>query len=85
MKTETGVMVMKGGKAWGVVYEDGHSTSHDWMDPESAPIRDPRFCKKPTDVTYAGSPDVAELSTARLVCVKRTTIVTILPSYEPNT
>lgn len=71
---------MKNGKAWGCVYEDGHSTSYGWMDPESAPIHDPKFCTKPTDVTYAGSHYISELSTAKLVMVERTTTVTILPN-----
>jgi hypothetical protein len=78
MKTEAGVMVMKNGKAWGCVYEDGRSTSYGWMDPESAPIHDPQFCKKPTDVTYEGSRDTAELSTATLVKVLRMTTVVIV-------
>lgn len=44
MKIETGVMVMKDGKAWGIIYEDGRSTSYGWMAPENAPIHDPEFC-----------------------------------------
>lgn len=71
MKVETGVMVMKDGKAWGVTYEDGHSTSYGWMAPEDAPIRDPKFCKQPEDVTYPGSPYIAELRTGTLVHVER--------------
>ena len=30
-KTEYGVMVMKDGKAWGIIHEDGHSTSYGWV------------------------------------------------------
>lgn len=75
MKIETGVMVMKDGKAWGVTHEDGHSTSYGWIATEDAPIHDPMFCKKPADVTYPGSPYVAELSTGRLVLVERRTEV----------
>lgn len=77
MKTETGVMVMRGGKAWGVEYADGHVTAYGWIDPEAAPIHDPRFCKKPTDVTWKGSPWTEELLTGKLVHVTRTTTVTI--------
>lgn len=77
MKVETGVMVMKGGKAWGITYKDGQSTSYGWMDPEDAPIHDPEYCKKPTDVTYSGSYLINELKTGKLVKVKRTTMVEI--------
>ena len=84
MKTEKGVMVMKDGKAWGCVYEDGHSTSYGWMDAEIAPIHDPRSCTKPTDVTYVGSHYTAELSKAKLVMVERTTTVTFLPNKEKS-
>jgi hypothetical protein len=77
MKIETGVMVMKDGKAWGVVYEDGRSTSYGWMAPEDAPIHDPQFCKKTTDVTYSGSPYIKELASASLVEVTRRTVVEI--------
>ena len=75
MKIETGVMVMKDGKAWGITYEDGHSTSYGWMAPEDAPIHDPRYCKKPEDVTYRESHYIAELRTGKLVHVERRTEV----------
>jgi len=75
MKEETGVMVMKGGKAWGVTYEDGRSTSYGWIDPERASIHDPKYCKRPTDVTYKGSYLVDELRSGKIVRVKRTTVV----------
>lgn len=75
MKIERGVMVMKDGKAWGQTYADGHSTSYGWMDPEDAPIHDPKYCKRPTDVTWAGSHYAKELMTASLVYVERRTEV----------
>jgi len=75
MKIETGVMVMKDGKAWGVAWEDGRSTSYGWIAPEDAPIHDPRYCKKPEDVTYRESHYVAELRTGKLVQVERRTEV----------
>lgn len=80
MKTEYGVMVMKDGKAWGIVYEDGQVTEFGWIDPEDAPIHNPDFCKRPTDVTYEGSPYIEELRTAELVPVGRRTEVVILPN-----
>lgn len=78
MKIETGVMVMKNGKAWGIIYEDGRSTEYGWMEPESAPIYDPKWMKKPTDVTYRESHYIKELSTAKLVYVERRTEVTLI-------
>lgn len=78
MKVETGVMVMKNGKAWGVEYEDGKSKSYGWIDPEDAPISNPMSCKETTDVTYKNSPYIRELLTAKLVNVKRITQVIIL-------
>lgn len=76
-KVETGVMVMKNHKAWGVIYADGHSTSYGWVDPESAPIHDPRFCTAPTYVTYKNGPYTSELRSAKVVQVTRTTTVVI--------
>jgi hypothetical protein len=78
MKTEIGVMIVKNGKAWGVAYADGHNTSEGWIAIEDAPIHDPRFCTKTTDVTYKGSHYTAELQTGTLVRVRRTTKVEIV-------
>jgi hypothetical protein len=75
MKIETGVMVMKDGKAWGIAYEDGLSVSYGWIPPEDAQIHNPEFCKRPEDVTFDGSPYIAELRTGKLVHVERRTEV----------
>ena len=75
MKIEKGVMIMKDGKAWGIDYEDGHCTSYGWIDPEDAPIHNPEFCTKVTDVTYEGSYLIDELKTGKLVLVERRTEV----------
>lgn len=80
MKIERGVMVMKDGKAWGVEYADGRHTEYGWIAPEDAPIHDPRYCRRPSDVTYPGSHYTAELSTGELVMVERRTEVTVLSS-----
>ena len=74
-------MIIKDGKAWGKTYEDGHSTSYGWMDVESALIHDPKYCTKPTDVTWKCSPYTKELETGKLVHVERTTTVRI---FEEN-
>ncbi len=78
MKTETGVMVVKNGKAWAQTYADGHSTACGWVDIENGEIHNPEFCKKPTDVTYSNSHYITELLTAQVVKVERTTMVKIL-------
>jgi hypothetical protein len=80
LKIESGVMVMKNGKAWGKTYEDGHETNYGWMAPEDAPIHDPKFCKRPIDVTYTGSHYAKELSTGKLVHVERRTEVILTPN-----
>lgn len=79
MKIETGIMVMKNGKGWGVIYEDGRETNYGWMAPEDAPIYPAGSLKNPTDVTYEGhSRNMAELATAELVSVMRRTEVELL-------
>jgi len=50
------------------------------MDAESAPIHNPRFCTKPTDVTYNGSYLIPELLTGEIVHVERTTTVRLIPN-----
>lgn len=75
-KQARGVLVMKGGKAWGVTYEDGHSRSYGWVDPATAPLHDARYCRSPLDVTYAGDHYGHEqLNGAELVPVVRTVTV----------
>ena len=73
---------MKDGKAWGETHSDGHSTCYGWMEPESAPIHNPKFCTKPTDVTYKGSHYTRELETAEIVHVKRKTTVEIVTNDQ---
>lgn len=78
VKTETGCLVMKGGKAWGVVYEDGRSRAEGWTDPTTVPLSNPRYVTKPSDLTYKGSPNTKELNTGVVVKVKKTTTVEIV-------
>lgn len=78
MKTEKGVMLMKDGLAWGITYEDGRSTSYGWMAPEDAPIHNPKYCKKPSDVTYRDDHRMSEIKRGKLVRVIRTTSVKIV-------
>jgi len=71
MKKETGVMVMKNGKAWAKTYDDGHSSSYGWVVPEEGEIHNPKFCVNPTDVTYERSPYFEDLKSAKVVMVER--------------
>ena len=85
MKTETGVMIMKDGKAWGITYEDGHTTSYGWMDPQLAPIHNPEYCKKPTDALCRTSQYYSnELEGARVVPVRRVVTVEVLDEEMPQ-
>lgn len=77
MKIETGVMVMKDGKAWGKIYADGNSTSFGWISPEEAPLLNPKFCKKPEDLAYIGSQYREELKKGQVVHVERRTEVIV--------
>lgn len=77
MKTETGVMVIKDGNAWGIAYNDGRSTSYWWVNIEDGEIKDPKYYKKPEDFTYKGSDYIDELSKGKVLLVERTTKVTI--------
>lgn len=78
MKVEEGVMLMKDGKGWGIVYQDGHSTSYGWVEPEDAPLHKAEYCKLPTDITYKESPYINEISKGKLIKVVRRTVVEIL-------
>jgi len=78
MKIENGVMVMKNGMGWGLLYSDGRSTSYGWVIPENAIISNPKYCKNPQDLTYENSRDVPELCSGKLVSVQRTTSVSVL-------
>ena len=77
MKIETGVMVMKDGKAWGVEDADGHFKSYGWIKLEDAVLLDPEYCKKTTDIVSKNSHYIKELETAILVAVTRKTEVII--------
>lgn len=79
MKSETkteGVVIELNGKYWGIVYQDAHDgTAYDWGELAKATLQDPKWCKKPTDITYGSSPDVKKLALARLVPATKTVII----------
>lgn len=72
-----GLMVMKDGKAWGTVYDDGNSVCYGWTDPIHAKISEARFCKYTNCFTYAGSHYEEELKKGKFVKVRRTTTIVV--------
>ena len=80
-----GVVAEYNGKYWGVQYEDGQSTSYGFGDISNASIGNPKYCLKPTDMTYdpanAGgyNPYYNELKKATLVKVRKTIKFELLP------
>lgn len=76
-RIESGVMIMKDGKAWGVAYSDGQTTAYGWVTPEQATIHDPKHLVKPTDATRQGSGYADELRKGKIVHVERRTQVIV--------
>ena len=75
-KTKCGVMAILGDKAWG---KDPHADngSRCWVDVINGEIADPKYAKKPEDLTYESDYRRKELSKARLVKVTRTITTTL--------
>ncbi|RLI66348.1 MAG: hypothetical protein DRO67_01190 [Candidatus Asgardarchaeum californiense] len=73
-RTETGVMVIKDGAAWGIVYKDGQVAQYGWLHPsdKNVEIYKRSSCRVPTDVLLHNSPCKEEMSCAVVVPVKRT-------------
>ena len=84
IKKESGVMVMKNGKAWGVTYEDGQSTSYGWVNPEDVALDNPKYVTVPSDLTHDHSIHIEELETGEVVPVERVTTTTILGADPPS-
>lgn len=83
VKTVSGVIIMKNGKAWGTIYKDSQCEAYGWIDPIKAKVLDPLCCKRPTDATYKGGPYIRELESAKLVHVIQT-VETTLTFTEPS-
>ena len=77
VKVEVGVMLMKNGKAWGNIFNDGKSSASGWVNKQYAPIHDPKYTTCPSDLTYKYSRYIDELNTGTLVPVKRITTTTL--------
>lgn len=72
--TTQGVAVEWQGRYWCEAHHGGHGEGmfSGWGPIERARISDPRYCRRPIDMTYRGSPDEAELSKGRMVRVTKT-------------
>lgn len=70
---ESGVVAELNGKFWGIQYEDGHSTSYGFGSISKAIISNPKFCKRPEDMTWKGSHYMKELRESKLRKVAKTT------------
>lgn len=78
MKTEEGVMVLdENGKAWQLLHADGYSEMWGYGPIETGKISDPKYCKTPTDMTWAGSHYTRQLLQGSLVRVVRETVVKV--------
>jgi hypothetical protein len=78
---ETGVAAYLNGQFWGCQREGGGHGEGDVMGfgpIENAKLSDARYCTKPTDMTYGGSPYARKLAQARLVTVKKTTTFEVI-------
>ena len=72
-KIETGVMIMKDGKAWGVVWEDRREgICYGWVEPIEGIIHNIK-----TYDTGKYTPYSKQLETAKLVNVERKTTITL--------
>ena len=71
---QEGVVVELNGKYWGKVYDNING----FGDLGNAKICDPKFCKKPTDLTYGEhSPDYKDLSNAKMMKAERVTTIKV--------
>lgn len=70
---EEGVVAEYEGGYWGLQYEDGYSSEYGFGSIFKATISDPKYCKKPTDMTYRGSRHLEKLEKASLRTVAKTT------------
>jgi hypothetical protein len=76
---KSGVVAMSPKGYWGVQHEDGQSRSEGFGPIENATVSDPRYCTKPTNMTWnpantnGHNPYYDQLRSAVLVPIKITT------------
>lgn len=72
---EHGLMLMKDGMAWGIMYEDPYSVVEGFTDPVDGYLYDPEKVEYIGQITNENSADREEMMTGRLRPVKRITKV----------
>lgn len=81
MRSETGMMIVKNGKGWGIPFSgnEGDKTHalRWWVDLSSATIYPPGELKNPVDAIGEGSPLAAEFEGANLVSVERKIVISV--------
>lgn len=87
VRGELCVVAEYNGKFWGVQYEDGHSTECGFGPIEKARASDPRYCAKPTDMTWTPTDgrwnhEFDQLKKARLVYMNFRTVYTLSEDAE---
>lgn len=69
-----GTIILKDGRAWGIVYRDGQSLSYGWVDPCKATVYGVTM-RNPEGATYPDSPLLPALEGAEVVQIELETIV----------
>ena len=86
MKEVKGVILVKDGKGWGIVYEEkNHCREDGWVDIDYAVIHNAEFCKKPSDILYKGSPQISEVNKGKLMRALRVVTTVIENENSVNT
>lgn len=73
-----GVVAVIDGKGWGVEFNDGHTSSYNFVNLNNAEISNPKYCKKPEDKVHKGHHYERILMNSKLVKVRRTIITEII-------
>lgn len=77
-KVRTGVILMRGDKAWlgaDTRYEDA---SDGWGDATQAELNEPEFCTKPYDLSSPPGHLVEEMSKGKLVLVRKVVAIEVI-------
>ena len=81
VEVKEGVVAKYNGLYWGVQYSDSRSETKDFGPIENAIISDPKYCTKPTDMTWdpkntgGYNSEYNKLEKAELVKIKKTIVI----------
>lgn len=77
-RTDEYKVIKYGDKYWGIEYEDGQSTSYNWVDIHNAkksyPMDGKYYLNKPEDATYKDSHYITELKKGKVITIRETSI-----------